>query len=86
MDRYKAAIAGKHNLDMSFNYHISILKSPVPFKMGINITGNLEDYKIRLGKAKLKDLTATTRTEAVDSTSLSILKQIRTMVDEIKNE
>ncbi len=28
VDRYQVAIGGQHNLDMSFNYHFSILKSP----------------------------------------------------------
>ena len=40
MDRYKVAVGGTHNLDMTFNYHLSVLKSPVPFKLGIDITGN----------------------------------------------
>lgn len=56
MDRYKVAVGGTHNLDMTFNYHISVLKSPVPFKLGINITGNLDDFKIRIGKCKYKNL------------------------------
>ena len=29
MDRYKVAVGGTHNLDMTFNYHLSVLKSPV---------------------------------------------------------
>ena len=31
IDRYRAAVGGTQNLDMSFNYHVSILKSPLPF-------------------------------------------------------
>ena len=31
IDRYKAAVGGEQGLDMNFNYHISILKSPLPF-------------------------------------------------------
>lgn len=40
---------------MNFKYHISILKSPLPFKAGVNISGNLDKMKIRVGKAKYKD-------------------------------
>ena len=40
MDRYKVAVGGTHNLDMTFDYHLSVLKSPVPFKLGIDIKGN----------------------------------------------
>ena len=55
IDRYKAAVGGTQGLDMNFDYHISILKSPVPFKLGLNISGNLDKMKFRLGKAKYKD-------------------------------
>ncbi len=77
MDRYTAAIGGKHFIDMTFDYHISVLKSPVPFKMGINVTGDLDDYKVRLGKAKYKDIEQTTRTSPIDSTSTTLKHRLR---------
>ncbi len=46
MDRYKAVVGGRHNLDMSFNYHISVVDSPIPLKFGIDIKGNMDDYRI----------------------------------------
>ena len=54
MDRYRAAVGGSQDLDMNFNYHISILKSPIPFKLGLNISGNLDKMKFGMGKAKSK--------------------------------
>ena len=42
MDKYKAIIGGRHNLDMSFNYHISVIDCPLPIRLGLNISGNLE--------------------------------------------
>ncbi|HAC20949.1 MAG TPA: hypothetical protein DCF91_02465 [Porphyromonadaceae bacterium] len=56
MDRYKAAVGGTHNLDMTFNYHISVLKSPVPFKLGIDVSGNMDDFKYKITSPKYKDL------------------------------
>jgi len=55
IDRYRAAISGTHNLDMSFNYHLSVLKSPLPFNLGLDVTGNLDKYKYKLVKCKFKD-------------------------------
>ncbi len=52
MDRYQAAISGIHNLDMTFAYHVSVIKSPLPLRLGINITGDMNDtdhIKYRLG-------------------------------------
>lgn len=54
IDRYQLAIGGIQNLDMTYNYHVSVLKSPIPFKTGVDIKGNMEDYKISLTKAKYK--------------------------------
>lgn len=54
IDRYKAAVGGEQGLDMNFNYHISILKSPLPFKAGVNISGNLDKMKFRIGNTGMK--------------------------------
>lgn len=55
MDKYKAAVGGRHNLDMTCNYHVSLLS---PAYMGVNISGALDDIidkplkHIKLEKAK----------------------------------
>ena len=55
IDRYELALGGKQNLDMSYDYHISVLKSPVPFKAGVEIKGqDFDDYKINLTTAKYR--------------------------------
>lgn len=72
MDRYRVAVGGTQNLDMSFNYHISVLKSPVPFKLGINITGNMDDFKFKVGKCKYKDLFKPAKSSVLDSTNIRI--------------
>lgn len=54
IDRYRLAVGGIQNLDMSYDYHVSVLKSPIPFKTGVNIKGKMTDYKIKLSKAKYK--------------------------------
>ena len=76
IDRYKAAIGGEQGLDMNFKYHISILKSPLPFKAGVNISGNLDKMKIRVGKAKYKDDVTPAAIHKVDSTRMDLGKRI----------
>lgn len=77
MDRYKVAVGGTHNLDMTFNYHLSVLKSPVPFKLGIDITGNLDDFKYKIVKCRYKDLFKPAKEAELDSTRTNIRKEIR---------
>ncbi|MBS7411229.1 MAG: hypothetical protein KIG59_09765, partial [Muribaculaceae bacterium] len=68
MDRYRLGMSGYNDFDMNYNYHVSILKSPLPFKFGINISGNADDMKIRLGKAKIKE-NEVARTSLVNDTT-----------------
>lgn len=75
IDRYKLGVMGRNDLDMNLNYHVSVLKSPIPFKFGINISGQLGHLKIRLGGAKVKPGTVQ-RYELADSMRVNLLDQI----------
>lgn len=56
IDRYRAVVGGTQDIDMTkLNYHVSIVKSPLPFKAGVNITGNPDDIDIDITRAKLKN-------------------------------
>jgi len=72
IDRYRAAVGGQQGLDMSLNYHISVLKSPLPFRLGVNITGTLDKMKIRLGGTKYKDAVTPAEIRKVDSTRMNM--------------
>lgn len=72
MDRYRVAISGQHNLDMTYQYHISVLKSPLPFRIGVNVKGDENDFKIRLGKAKYKDMFKSAKTGVIANTQLNV--------------
>ena len=76
MDRYRAAVGGTQGLDMNFDYHISILKSPVPFKLGLNISGTLDDMNFKLGKARYKDAVTPAEIHKVDSAIVNMGRQI----------
>ena len=83
MDRYKVAVGGTHNMDMTFDYHLSVLKSPVPFKLGIDITGNLDDFKFKIVRCKYKDFLQPAKQAELDSTRRNVRKLIR---DEIRRQ
>lgn len=75
MDRYRLGVQGYNDLSMNFDYHIAVLKSPLPFKFGINIKGNPDKYKIRLGKARLNE-NLPVNVSIVDTTRVNLLRQI----------
>ena len=74
-DRYRLGIQGYNDFDMNFNYHIAVLKSPIPFKFGINISGNLDKYKIRLGGAKFGEKQIR-QVAIVDTTRINLMNEI----------
>ena len=82
IDRYKIAVGGKYNLDQTYNYQFSILKSPLPFKAGIDMIGDEDDYKFKLTKAKYKYIFSKKKrhSKKVDSTlikkKIEIIKQL----------
>lgn len=80
IDRYKVAVGGEHNIDMSFKYHVSLLKSPLPFRAGVDISGTLEKMKFRVTKAKYKDWFVPSRKAKVDSAQLNLKQRIRTIL------
>lgn len=55
-DRYEAIIGGHQNLDFEYDYHIDILKSPIPIDFGVNITGKGNNPKYKIGKCKYKKM------------------------------
>lgn len=64
MDRYEAILSGRHNIDAGLNcsYNISLVKCPLPIRLGVTISGPLEDIAnfpvrhVKVGRAKYDKL------------------------------
>jgi len=76
IDRYKLAMSGLQDLDNDFQYHVSVLKSPIPFRFGINIFGNFDKWKWRLSKAKYKNSNVPVFTQQVDELKVNLVNSI----------
>ncbi len=76
VDRYQLAMDGTQNFDQSFRYHISVLKSPLPFRFGVNLTGNFDDWKYRLCKAKYKDANVPVFTTELSDMQYNLVESI----------
>jgi len=77
MDKYRAVISGKHNLDMSFIYHISLVESPVLVKIGVDVSGTMDDLKIRPVVPRYAELYRPARQDAITNEQLNLKKMIR---------
>ena len=76
IDRYTLAMSGLQNFDQSFKYHVSVLKSPVPFRFGINIFGNFDKWKFRIGKAQYKSTNVPVFTAQIDAMQMNLVSSI----------
>ncbi len=82
VDRYRLAMSGIQNMDSSFKYHVSVIRSPLLFKFGINLSGTFDDWKFRLGKAKYRNAKKVPAfTKVIDQTTMNLTNSIHTIFD-----
>ena len=78
VDRYTLAMSGIQNLDMSFKYHVSVLKSPFLIRLGIDLSGpDFDNMKFRIGKAKYKNTKVPVFSAVIDDTKINLLSSIK---------
>lgn len=76
-DRYRIGVAGGNDLDMNLDYHIAVLKSPIPFKFGLNIKGRPHHLRFSLGGAHFKENQAWDKRDLTDTARVNLLDEIR---------
>ena len=76
LDRYKLGVMGNNDLALNLNYHVAVLKSPIPFKFGINIKGTPDNMKIRLGRAKFNEKNMPAGVQIADTTRINLVREI----------
>lgn len=81
VDRYTFALDGIQNFDESFKYHVSVLRSPIPFRFGINMNGNFEKWKWKIGKAKFKNTRVPVFTAQLDTMRINLTESIHNIFE-----
>lgn len=77
VDRYTLAMSGVQNLDASFKYHVSVIESPLPFRVGIDLSGNFDDFSFRIGKPKYKNADVPVFSGVIDQTRINLRESIQ---------
>ena len=77
MDRYRAVVGGRHNFDLSFDYHITVVDSPLPVRLGIDIKGNMDDFNYRLAPTRYAELYRPASRRIVENKQLELRRMIR---------
>ena len=57
MDKYSAMLYGRHNLDMSYDYHIEVLQPAILNRLGLEIKGpDFDNMKFKVRRSKHKNM------------------------------
>lgn len=82
MDRYTLALSGKQNLDLSYRYHASLIKSPMLIKVGVDVYGqDFDNMKFKIGKPKYKNENVPVFTAVIDETRINLTESIRSIFE-----
>ncbi len=73
MDNYMVALGGRHDTNMSFDYDINVLS---PIYLGVNVSGTIDDLKIKLAKCKFAKDFKPRWYEKADTQSQELRKRI----------
>jgi len=87
MDKYKVVISGRHYLDMDFDYNISVVQSPFPFRLAVNVRGTPDDWKVRPGKSNFPNFYRPASRRLVESRETELRRIIREgLKEQLKKE
>ena len=82
VDRYQLAASGWQHLESEFRYHISVLKSPLLTKFGVNAWGpDFDHIRYGLGKAKYRNANVPVYTTQLDEAQYNLVAAIHNIFD-----
>ena len=82
VDRYLLAASGVQHFDESFNYHLSVIKSPLLVKLGLNAWGSdFKHIKYSVGSPLYRSPNVPVFTKQIDTVHYSLLASIHNIFD-----
>ena len=82
LGKYKATLDGHYNLNTVGQYHISVTDSPLPTRLGLKITGPLDNLSYSLEPCKYPNLYKPAKRNDTEQLVMSLKKQIATKLKE----
>lgn len=77
MDKYQVCASGRHSLDNRCNYHLELLKSPLPVRLAVDVKGSIKKPKIELGKVQYAEMYKPEKQNQLQNRVLAIKKLVR---------
>jgi hypothetical protein len=84
IDKYSAIISGRLNLDMTYDYNISLVK---PIRIGLDIIGLEDERKFKVGKAKYPTMFKPEKQKVLETQILELKTLInKTLQENVKEQ
>lgn len=78
IDRYTLALTGSQTLQENYAYHVSVIKSPLPFKLGVKLYGDsFKEVKYRLEKPQYTSTILPLFDEQIDDMHVNLVTSIK---------
>lgn len=82
VDRYQLAASGTQHLSSEFDYHVSVIKSPLILKFGLNVWGQDFDHiKYGLGRARYRSANVPVFTQELNNVQYNLIGAIHNIFD-----
>lgn len=82
VDRYSVALKGRQDFDQSFRYHISLIQTPLPIRLGVNLWGSsFEKIHWNLGRAQYRSTRVPTLYDDVENLQGVLVSYVRNIFD-----
>lgn len=81
MDKYQVVAAGRHNLDMNYDYHLEIIRSPLPTRLAVDALGIMPKIGIKLSKCRYDGMFRPEKRNAVQQQTLNLKQMIRSSLE-----
>lgn len=86
MDKYQAIVAGRHTLANAYDYHLEVIRCPLPGRVAIDVNGVLPKLNFKVGKVQYGELYRPERRNAAQNYTMElktmILRELESNVKE----
>lgn len=77
LHKYQLCIGGRHTLDNNCNYHLELIKCPLPVRLAVDVNGKLQKPHIQLGKVQYAEMYIPEKRDELQSRTMELKKLVR---------
>lgn len=77
LHNYQLCIGGRHTLTNDCNYHLELIKCPLPVRLAVDVNGKLQKPNIQLGKVQYAELYKPEKRDELQTRTLELKRLVR---------